>query len=291
MKLAKIQDASGAQHVAVVEESGVRPLDLSRSTNCDSLMDILNSSDPTALANSLLQAETDLIANQQIQFLAPIDAQEVWAAGVTYKRSQVARMDESESAASHYDRVYTADRPELFLKATPRRVSGPGQPVRVRTDSQWSVPEPELALVVNPDLQLVGFTIGNDMSARDIEGENPLYLPQAKVYNQCCGLGPCVLLADEPLDRSSTQITLSITRAEREVFRGTTDIGQMARTFDDLIGWLGKENTLPDGAFLLTGTGIVPPDEFSLADGDRVTIEITGIGQLTNPVVQSSTGG
>ncbi|MEO1999304.1 MAG: fumarylacetoacetate hydrolase family protein, partial [Planctomycetaceae bacterium] len=208
-----------------------------------------------------------------------------------YKRSQVARMDESESAASHYDRVYTADRPELFLKATPRRVSGPGQPVRVRTDSQWSVPEPELALVVNPDLQLVGFTIGNDMSARDIEGENPLYLPQAKVYNQCCGLGPCVLLADEPLDRSSTQITLSITRAEREVFRGTTDIGQMARTFDDLIGWLGKENTLPDGAFLLTGTGIVPPDEFSLADGDRVTIEITGIGQLTNPVVQSSTGG
>jgi 2-dehydro-3-deoxy-D-arabinonate dehydratase len=291
MKLAKIQDASGTQHVAVVEESGVRPLDLSRSTNCDSLMDILNSSDPTALANSLLQAETDLIANEQIQFLAPIDAQEVWAAGVTYKRSQVARMDESESAASHYDQVYTADRPELFLKATPRRVSGPGQPVRVRTDSQWSVPEPELALVVNPDLQLVGFTIGNDMSARDIEGENPLYLPQAKVYNQCCGLGPCVLLADEPLERSSTQITLSISRAEQEVFRGTTDIGQMARTFDDLIGWLGKENTLPDGAFLLTGTGIVPPDEFSLADGDRVTIEITGIGQLTNPVVQSSTGG
>ena len=290
MKLAKIADATGAERVAMVEETGVRPLDLSRSSGCDSLMDILNSDDPGGLATTLLAPGTDLIPNQSVQFLAPIDSQEVWAAGVTYKRSQVARMDESESAASHYDQVYTADRPELFLKATPRRVSGPGQPVRVRSDSRWSVPEPELALVVNPHLQLVGFTIGNDMSARDIEGENPLYLPQAKVYNQCCGLGPAILIADEPLDRESTQITLSITRAEQEIFRATTDIGQMARTFDDLIGWLGKENDLPDGAFLLTGTGIVPPDEFSLADGDRVTIEITGIGQLTNPVVQSSTG-
>lgn len=289
MRLAKIQDATGAQHVAVVEDGGVRTLDLSQTPNCTSLMDILNSSDPAGLVRTLSEASHSLLTDQQFQFLAPIDAQEVWAAGVTYKRSQVARMDESESAASHYDQVYTADRPELFLKATPRRVSGPGQPVRVRADSRWSVPEPELALVVNPQLQLVGFSIGNDMSARDIEGENPLYLPQAKVYNQCCGLGPCVLLADTPLDRESTQITLSINRGESEVFRGSTTIDQMARTFDDLIGWLGKENDVPDGAFLLTGTGIVPPDEFTLADGDSVTIEITGIGALTNPVVQSST--
>ncbi len=205
---------------------------------------------------------------------------------MTYQRSQVARMEESETGASHYDRVYTADRPELFYKANPGRVSGPGEPVRVRADSAWSVPEPELALVISPEMKLVGYTIGNDMSARDIEGENPLYLPQAKLYKQCAGLGPCVLLPEFPLDRAGTKISLRIDRRGKAVFTGETNLGQMARSFEDLISWLGRENEFPKGAILMTGTGIVPDDDFTLEQGDQVSIEITGIGTLTNPVVK-----
>ena len=162
------------------------------------------------------------------------------------------------------------------------------EPVRVRADSRWTVPEPECTLVVSPKGKLVGYTIGNDMSARDIEGENPLYLPQAKVYNQCCALGPCILLADQPLDRDSTKVMLTIHRAGREAFRGETHLGMIVRGWDELIGWLVRENDIPDGAFLLTGTGVVPPDEFTLEDGDSVSIEITGIGTLTNPVVKAT---
>jgi len=220
--------------------------------------------------------------------LPPIKSQEVWAAGVTYKRSQVARMEESKAAASHYDKVYTAPRPEIFFKATANRVSGPDQPLRVRADSGWSVPEPELALVISSRGTHVGFTIGNDMSARDIEGENPLYLPQAKLYNQCCGLGPFVWIPEEPLDRPATKIKLTILRAEVTVFQGQTDLDQMQRGFDELIGWLIRENDLVCGAFLLTGTGVVPPDAFTLNDGDKVSIEITGIGTLNNPIVKAS---
>ncbi|MDA1018368.1 MAG: fumarylacetoacetate hydrolase family protein, partial [Planctomycetota bacterium] len=170
----------------------LRLLDLSKDDSVETLADILHSPDPAALAEELA-GET--VTADGVTFLAPIDQQEVWAAGVTYKRSQVARMEESESAASHYDKVYHADRPELFFKANAARVSGPGEPVRVRFDSDWSVPEPEFTLVINPSGRIVGYTVGNDMSARDIEGENPLYLPQAKFYKQCCGLGPCILLA------------------------------------------------------------------------------------------------
>ena len=205
---------------------------------------------------------------------------------MTYKRSQVARMEESKSGASHYDKVYTAARPELFFKATPSRVSGPGLPLRIRQDTVWSVPEPELTLVISPSLKLVGYTIGNDMSARDIEGENPLYLPQAKLYNECCGLGPWILIPEGPLNRSQTKIQIDITRKKSVVFHGETDVDQMARTFEDLISWLGKDNSFPHGAFMLTGTGIVPPDEFSLQAGDSVSITIHGIGTLTNPIVQ-----
>jgi 2-dehydro-3-deoxy-D-arabinonate dehydratase len=196
-------------------------------------------------------------------------------------------MEESESGASHYDKVYSAPRPELFYKGNARRTSGPGEPVRVRHDSRWTVPEPEFTLVVSSRLKLVGYTIGNDMSARDIEGENPLYLPQAKVYNQCCALGPCILLADQPLNREQTKVRLSIHRAGREAFHGVTHLGMIVRGFEELIGWLGRENDLPDGAFLLTGTGVVPPDDFTLEHGDSVSIEVTGIGTLTNPVVKN----
>jgi 2-dehydro-3-deoxy-D-arabinonate dehydratase len=286
MRLAKITLADGENRIALVEKTDVQLLDLTQVENCRSLSDILASPDPKGLARFLIDREAAPIAVESVTFLAPIDRQEVWAAGVTYKRSQVARMEESETGASHYDRVYTADRPELFFKANPARVAGPGQPVRVRSDSRWSVPEPELTLVVTPELKLAGFTIGNDMSARDIEGENPLYLPQAKVYDACCALGPCILVPEAPLDLPRTQIVLTIARDGREVFRGDTNLGQMARSFDDLIRWLGRDNSFPHGAFLLTGTGIVPPDDFTLQNGDSVSIEITGIGTLTNPVVQ-----
>ena len=221
--------------------------------------------------------------------LAPVASQEVWAAGVTYLRSKAARMEESKATggADVYDRVYDADRPELFFKATPHRVSGPGQPVRVRADSRWSVPEPELALVVNARAEVVGYTVGNDMSARDIEGENPLYLPQAKVYDACCGLGPAVLVADAP-PGPETSITLVIERGGATAFEGATTLDQLKRTFEDLVGYLFRDNTFPAGCVLLTGTGIVPPDDFTLADGDVVHVTIDGIGTLTNPVVQDA---
>jgi len=286
MKLAKIQLAGGDRRTALVDGGEVRLLDLSQVENCRSLCDVLHARDPIGLAKFLVDPNAAPIAADTVKFLAPVDAQEIWAAGVTYKRSQVARMEESKSGATHYDKVYTADRPELFFKATPERVSGPGDPVRVRADSNWSVPEPELTLVVTPQLKLAGFTIGNDMSARDIEGENPLYLPQAKLYKQCCAIGPCVLVPEKPFDRAATKITISVERGRKTAFRGETDLAQMVRGFEDLIGWLARENEFPKGAMLLTGTGVVPPDEFTLENGDVVSIEITGIGKLTNPVVK-----
>jgi 2-dehydro-3-deoxy-D-arabinonate dehydratase len=286
MKLAKVRLADGAVHVADVSDEGVRLLDLAQVDNCRTLSDVLHSPDPPALARFLVDPNSGIIKPNEVEFLAPIDRQEVWAAGVTYKRSQVARMEESEHGASHYDRVYTADRPELFFKATPHRVSGPNQPVRVRADSRWSVPEPEFTLVIDPQGRIVGYTIGNDMSARDIEGENPLYLPQAKVYRQCCALGPCVLLADQPLDLEATTIQLAIGRNGKDVFSGTTDLGRLNRKLEDLAGWLLRENEFPAGVLLLTGTGIVPPDDFTCQAGDVISMTVAGIGTLTNPVVR-----
>ncbi|MCX7398054.1 MAG: fumarylacetoacetate hydrolase family protein [Planctomycetales bacterium] len=286
MKLARVRMNDGSLRVAAVHADSVQPLDLTQIDQCHSLMDILNSADPVGLARFLLKPDTKLVPLTEVKFLSPVDQQEVWAAGVTYKRSQVARMEESESAASHYDKVYTADRPELFFKATPHRVSGPGQPLRVRYDSKWSVPEPEFTLVINTSGKIVGYTIGNDMSARDIEGENPLYLPQAKMYNQCAGVGPCVLLAEKPLDQDAIDIQLDIRRGGKSVFGGATKLSQMKRTPDELAKWLFRENVFPNGAFLMTGTGVVPDDSFTLEDGDEVSITITGIGTLTNPIVK-----
>jgi 2-dehydro-3-deoxy-D-arabinonate dehydratase len=217
--------------------------------------------------------------------LPPIGTQEVWAAGVTYLRSKVARMEESKEAGggSFYDRVYAADRPELFFKATPHRVVGPGQPVRLRGDSKWNVPEPELALLVSPRGKIIGYTIGNDMSSRDIEGENPLYLPQAKVYDGCCALGPCVLLTDQELPRE-TPIELEIRRGGAVAFSGKTSLAQMKRQFQELVDWLFRDNSFPAGVYLLTGTGVVPPDSFTLQSGDEVRITIPPIGTLRNIV-------
>jgi 2-dehydro-3-deoxy-D-arabinonate dehydratase len=289
MKLAKIRLADGTNRIAALsdDERSLRLLDLSQVEKVQTLTDILHAPEPRGLARFLIDPKAEPLPLGKATLLAPIDQQEVWAAGVTYKRSQVARMEESEAGASHYDKVYTADRPELFFKATPGRVSGPGEPVRVRLDSGWSVPEPELALVISDKRGLVGFTIGNDMSARDIEGENPLYLPQAKLYRQSCALGPWILIPEAPLDRSTTRLTMTVQRKAKEAFRGSTDLGQMVRSFDDLIGWLFRENDFPAGVILLTGTGIVPPDDFTLEDGDIVSMEATGIGTLINPVAKT----
>lgn len=216
---------------------------------------------------------------------APIGNQEVWAAGVTYFRSRNARMEESKDAGggSFYDRVYSAERPELFFKAAAGRVVGPGRPVRIRRDASWSVPEPELTLAVNQRGRIVGYTIGNDMSSRDIEGENPLYLPQAKVYDGSCALGPCVLISSETLP-SSSAIKIEIVRAGRAEFSGSTTLAEMKRTAQVLVDYLFRENSFPVGCYLMTGTGIIPPDSFTLQRGDEVRISIDGIGTLMNHV-------
>jgi 2-dehydro-3-deoxy-D-arabinonate dehydratase len=216
--------------------------------------------------------------------LAPVTQQEVWGAGVTYLRSREARMGESPEGGSFYDRVYTAKRPELFFKATPGRVCGPNQPIRIRSDSRWTVPEPELALVVNSRGELVGYTIGNDVSARDIEGENPLYLPQAKVYQGCCALGPAIAPVRSAAAIVDSTIRLCIRRGGGVCFDGTTAIRNMKRAFDELIDYLFRDQNFPEGVILLTGTGIVPPDDFALQPDDRVEISIPEIGTLRNPV-------
>jgi 2-dehydro-3-deoxy-D-arabinonate dehydratase len=217
--------------------------------------------------------------------LAPIQNQEVWAAGVTYYRSRNARMRESKDAGGgdFYSRVYDAPRPELFFKATGRRVVGSGANVRIRADSKWNVAEPELTLVIDPSGKIVGYTIGNDMSSRDIEGENPLYLPQAKIYDGSCALGPCVLLATEPLSEYTT-IYLEILRGRESAFTGSTTLASLKRDPKELVEFLFRDNSFPDGAFLMTGTGVVPADDFTLHSGDRIRISIDGIGTLENCV-------
>lgn len=218
------------------------------------------------------------------RLLAPLDHQEVWAAGVTYQRSRAARMEESEGAARFYDLVYDADRPELFLKAMPYRVSGPNQPVCIRQDAAWNVPEPEIGVLLTPHMRIVGYTIGNDVSSRDIEGENPLYLPQAKVYARSCALGPAILIEDESPDHREFEISLTIERQGDVAFEGTISTAQMKRRFADLASWLERDNVFPHGVFLLTGTGLVPGSEFTLEAGDVVHISVPEIGTLTNGV-------
>ncbi|HET8522479.1 MAG TPA: fumarylacetoacetate hydrolase family protein [Thermomicrobiales bacterium] len=220
-----------------------------------------------------------------VSLSAPIDQQEVWAAGVTYLRSRDARMEES-TQKDIYDRVYEAERPELFLKATPSRVSGPGEEVAIRQDSTWDVPEPELALVLNRDRETVGYTIGNDVSSRSIEGENPLYLPQAKVYSKSAALGPVIALAWELSDTSNLPIRLVIRRNGSVLFDGNTSTSQIHRPLAELVDYLWRDNEFPYGAVLMTGTGIIPPSEFTLEHGDDVAISIAGIGELRNPVIR-----
>ncbi len=251
-------------------------------TNWDTLFDSPNLAAFLAQIASTTPA-VDAPAPETI--LAPIGSQEVWAAGVTYFRSRTARMEESKDAGggSFYDRVYSAERPEIFFKATPQRVANPGQPMHLRGDSKWMVPEPELTLAVNSRGEIIGFTVGNDLSCRDIEGENALYLPQAKCFKLCAALGPAILIQSQPLP-PTTPIQLQIERGGANVFEGDTTLAQLKRTPQELVGFLFRDNTFPTGAFLMTGTGIVPGDEFTLHSGDVVKITIDGIGTLSNPM-------
>lgn len=217
------------------------------------------------------------------RLLAPIGSQEIWAAGVTYYSSRLARMEESKDSGGgdFYSRVYVADRPEIFFKATPARTVGPGKDFRIRKDSIWDVPEPELTLFATSNAKIVGYTIGNDVSSRSIEGENPLYLPQAKTFDGCACLGPCLYVPEAPLEKS-TQITLTIERNEEVVFSDETQLDQMKRTPEELIGFLFRETSFPGGVFLMTGTGIVPGTDFTLKPKDKVSITIESIGTLIN---------
>ena len=252
---------------------------------------LINHEDLAAHLESLLPRERpgsgsgEPVQGHSPEVLAPIGTQEVWAAGVTYFRSRTARMEESKDAGggTFYDRVYEADRPELFFKATAWRVRGPRASIRIRRDARWNVPEPELALCVNARGEIVGYTIGNDVSSRDIEGENPLYLPQAKVYDGSCALGPGLYVTNDALP-PETAIEIRITRGKDVVFEGNTALSQMRRKPEELVEYLYREMSFPAGCILLTGTGIIPPDEFTLRRGDLVEITIEPIGTLSNTV-------
>ena len=246
---------------------------------------LLESTDPAAELARLEQSTLPRLPLAEVTLLAPVEQQEVWAAGVTYLRSKTARMEESDFSATAYDRVYAAERPELFFKSLAEKVAGPGEPAGIRRDSMWNVPEPELALVLNSRGQIVGYTIGNDMSSRDIEGENLLYLPQAKTYQRSCVLGPWITLGVTEQAVREWKISLQIWRHSQPVFAGETSVGQIKRSFEELAGYLFRCQVFPHGAVLLTGTGIVPPETFTLQQQDEVLIEINGIGSLRNPVV------
>ena len=253
--------------------AGVRRLD-----------DLLERAD---LAAELTRLRQSALAGQpvdRVRLLTPVESQEIWAAGVTYLRSKQARMEESDFSARAYDHVYEAARPEIFFKAMPDKVVSPGEAVGIRRDARWNVPEPELTLVVNSSGSLVGFTIGNDMSSRDIEGENLLYLPQAKIYTASCAIGPWMVVGAVEEDARQWTIRLEIRRGDAVVFAGDTRVDQIKRSFDELIEYLFRSQAFPRGAMLLTGAGIVPPDAFTLAAGDRIRITISGIGTLENPV-------
>jgi len=246
---------------------------------------IFAAGDPISFVTRAFGDATEAGKPEHSKLLPPLQSQEVWAAGVTYLRSRTARMEEAKDAGGgdFYDRVYDAERPELFFKATPQRVAGPGQNVRIRSDSTWNVPEPELTLAINSRGRIFGFSIGNDMSSRAIEGENPLYLTQAKVYAGSAALGPCLVVTDA-LPAGDTRIAIEIRRAGSTAFSGATDVGQMKRPLPLLVDFLFRDNSFPHGAYLMTGTGIVPPDSFTLERGDEIRITIDPVGTLTNTV-------
>jgi len=283
MKLCRFKNKSGAIRVGLVAEDAT-VLDRTPA-GITQLQSLLESDNPVAQLNRIAKQKLPRVAMAEVQLCAPVERQEVWAAGVTYLRSKTARMEESDFSANAYDKVYIAERPELFFKALAEKVVATGGAVGIRRDAKWNVPEPELAVVLNSKGKIVGYTIGNDMSSRDIEGENLLYLPQAKIYTGSCALGPWIQLGETEAKAREWKIRLSIQRAGKSVFRGETSVGQIKRRFADLAGYLFRSQVFPHGAMLLTGTGIIPPETFTLQERDEIGIEITGIGVLRNTVL------
>jgi 2-dehydro-3-deoxy-D-arabinonate dehydratase len=283
MKLCRFQEGPGRPRVGLVLDEHTI-LDLS-AEGIDRLTSLLEFEGLAAQVDALARQNLPRLARANVKLLAPVEQQEVWAVGVTYLRSKTARMEESDFSATAYDKVYDAPRPELFFKAQPGKVVAPGDAVGIRADATWNVPEPELALVINSRGHIAGYTIGNDMSSRDIEGENLLYLPQAKIYDRSCALGPFVTIGASEADARAWTIGIAIQRGAERVFQGETSVGQIKRRFEELVGYLFRSQTFPHGAVLLTGTGVVPPDGFTLQAGDRVHINISGVGVLENPVV------
>ncbi|HHY86582.1 MAG TPA: fumarylacetoacetate hydrolase [Verrucomicrobia bacterium] len=282
MKLCRYRDNQDIVRVGCIAD-GTNVIDLS-SAGVSSMTPLLETGDPPAAVRSLLNDNLPRVPLSEARLCAPVEQQEVWAAGVTYLRSKTARMEESTFSANAYDRVYEAERPELFFKSLPEKVVGPGGPVGIRRDAKWNVPEPELALVLNSRGAIVGCTVGNDMSSRDIEGENLLYLPQAKIYHRSCALGPWIALEAHEETLRQWTVQLSIQRAGQTVFSGETSVGRIKRRFSELADFLFRCQELPHGAVLLTGTGVVPSDDFTLQENDLVRIEISGIGVLENQV-------
>ncbi len=283
MKLCRFHNANNQIRVGLTLDA-TTILDLT-SAGVDRLHPLLESDDLVSRLNELAAQNPPRYPLAAVKLLAPVEQQEVWAAGVTYLRSKKARMEESDFSATAYDRVYEAERPEIFFKAMPDKVVATGNAVGIRRDARWNVPEPELALVINSRGQIVGYTIGNDMSSRDIEGENLLYLPQAKIYDRACALGPWITVAATEATARGWQIQIEIRRQGKPVFEGETSVGQIKRSFESLAEFLFRSQTFTHGAVLLTGTGVVPGDDFTLQAGDTIRITISGIGTLENPVV------
>jgi len=283
MKLCRFKDKSGQIRIGLVADVAAL-LDL-MPAGIRQLQSLLENDNPVAQLSQIAKQGLPRLAVAEVQLCAPVEQQEIWAAGVTYLRSKTARMKESDFSATAYDKVYAAERPELFFKSLAEKVVAPGELVGIRRDARWNVPEPELALVLNSRGKIVGHTIGNDMSSRDIEGENLLYLPQAKIYDRSCALGPWIQLGANETAAREWKIRLAIRCNGESVFAGETSVGQINRNFEELAGFLFRSQAFPHGAVLLTGTGIVPPETFTLQARDVVEIEITGIGLLRNPVV------
>jgi 2-dehydro-3-deoxy-D-arabinonate dehydratase len=283
MKLCRFKNKSGQVCIGwVTNDSTVLDLTPVGITQLQSLLEIEN---PAAEVDRIAKQKLPPVPLAEIQLCVPVERQEVWAAGVTYLRSKMARMEESNFSATAYDRVYVAERPELFFKSLAEKAVATGEPVGIRRDAKWNVPEPELALVLNSRGKVAGYTVGNDMSSRDIEGENLLYLPQAKIYRHSCALGPWIQLGATETEAREWNIKIEIRRDGKNVFAGETSVGRIKRRFEELAGFLFRSQSFPHGAVLLTGTGVVPPESFTLQERDEIGIEITGIGWLRNPVV------
>ena len=281
MRLCRFRE-KGEPRVGLVDEDSM-VLDLS-AAGITQMFPLLEREDPVSELRILAGKNLPRRSLSEIRLCAPVEQQEVWAAGVTYLRSKTARMEESEFSATAYDRVYEAERPELFFKSMPEKVIAPGEAVGIRRDSKWSVPEPELALIINSRGKVIGYTVGNDMSSRDIEGENLLYLPQAKIYQGSCALGPWIRLGPTENEARRWTLSLKIMRKGACAFQGTTSVGKIKRGFDEMVSFLFRSQQFPDGAVLLTGTGLVPPDNFTLQPEDAIEMEIEGIGALRNSV-------